>query len=302
MIHVRIWSEENDKQRSVYGVYTRTYYARTSSQALDKSMDVQALTQYLPAVRDAIQSLFFVVVGVITILTYSKATRTLLQPIRTEVFKEQVKAFAELLGYFTGKDETELRDELGFDKAFYANACAMVDSFARLFFEVEIDRDERPYSVGQCPMSSIHAKYLELLDDHLQRPSVSRPPAPDPSMKAAIWSGYDHGEIHVSRELVDAKKKFRKMLDSPLLPTRCVELGETFLATVDENLTVLQRLLVAAAKELPEKYPNRDTLQNASLDWLNTRYAKDFVELEPKAKAITAFLRQYFLTDDVLNP
>ena len=68
-------------------------------------MDIQSLLQYLPSVREAIQAMFFIVVGTVTVLTYLKAKRTLLQPIRTEIFKEQIKTFAELLGFFILKGD-----------------------------------------------------------------------------------------------------------------------------------------------------------------------------------------------------
>jgi hypothetical protein len=53
--------------------------------------------------RDITQTLFFIAVGTVTVLTYLKAKRTILQPIRTETFKEQLRAFTEVLRLFGGK-------------------------------------------------------------------------------------------------------------------------------------------------------------------------------------------------------
>jgi hypothetical protein len=47
--------------------------------------------------KDALQCLFFIVTGVLVVITYLGTRKTLLQPIRTEVFKEQLKVFSRIL-------------------------------------------------------------------------------------------------------------------------------------------------------------------------------------------------------------
>jgi uncharacterized protein YbcI len=104
--------------------------------------------------RDVVQIGFFIVVAAVTVLTYSKAKRTLLQPIRTEVFKEQIKVFAEILSYFTGKNEVDLATDAAIDELWRANAFSLLDDYGRLFFDLKIDSETRPYSTKLCPMAT----------------------------------------------------------------------------------------------------------------------------------------------------
>jgi len=82
---------------------------------------------------NVLQAVFFVTVAIVAILTYLQAKRTWFQPIRTEVFKEQLRAIDELASHFIGKSETELRDELDFDALISINSCKLIDDYASLF-------------------------------------------------------------------------------------------------------------------------------------------------------------------------
>jgi hypothetical protein len=94
-----------------------------------------------------------VVVGVITAKTYARAKRTILQPIRTEIFKTQLQELSSVLRLFVGQGEVELRRRFGFHKLLSVNIVLLYDCYARLFFDMEFERDERPYNSRDCPIS-----------------------------------------------------------------------------------------------------------------------------------------------------
>ncbi|MGB9180467.1 MAG: hypothetical protein WCB68_14640, partial [Pyrinomonadaceae bacterium] len=146
------------------------------------------IQQWLPNIRDFFQILFFIIISTITILTYLKAKKTLLQPLRTEIFKEQLKTFSDILGLFTGKGEVELSEDLGFKELLDVNVCALFDEYISFFFEVEIDESKRPYNTHNCPQSliSVHSSNLIVDNEHLISPANKEGLSkPDPRTKAA---------------------------------------------------------------------------------------------------------------------
>jgi len=251
--------------------------------------------------KDFFQVLFFIVVGVITILTYLKARRTLLQPIKTEVFKEQVKVFADVLRYFTGKGEVELCQDYAFDELCRANTCALLDEYAYLFFDVEIDLEKRPYGPKLCPQLIVHERRLSPRDAHVIEDSPVHPERADPETKAAIWSDFTCDVVHIPARFVEANAAYSKLIDSPLLPAECVNQLVAYRDTVNQNVHLLGEVLTECAKELPKKCPNREIFAKATDDWIVSRFMKRFKDLSPKAKAITDYVRKYYLTDELLK-
>ena len=181
---------------------------------------VQAVNPYLGASRDLFQTLFFICVGAVSILTYLKAKRTLLQPIRTETFKEQLKACSEVLSFFVGKGRQQLWDDFAMDKVFRVNAMRLLDHYATLFFYMKIDENERPYGPQTCPQARIDLNKTNLgfvmVDDHVVRPSASLgKPSPDPRTKAANWGEYTFDMVRIPKEFSEKEAEFRRIMGSP---------------------------------------------------------------------------------------
>lgn len=94
---------------------------------------------WLAHVPPTIQSLFYVVGIALAILTYLQARKTFFQPLRTEVFKLQLRAVEDALHPFVGKDEAELRAYFGLESTMQKNALLMLDSYGRACFGLNID-------------------------------------------------------------------------------------------------------------------------------------------------------------------
>jgi hypothetical protein len=233
-------------------------------------------------------------------MTYLKAKRTLLQPIRTEIFKEQIKLFTEVLSMFTGKGEIELREDLAFDEFFKANCCMLFDAYASLFFDIKFDQEKRPYSKKLCPVSILHQDAVELADNYVEGDNRV-PEKPGANTRAAIWSNHKHLEICLPQKHLNAMKRIKAIKDSPLLPKKCLELIEDYEKTINDNLLLLRDILNEVASEFPSKYPNFSVMKKASTNWVTNKYVDKFSHLEPKAKAITTYIRKYYLTDELLQ-
>jgi hypothetical protein len=254
---------------------------------------VPVIKEWLPIIRDVAQLLFFTVVSVITVLTYSKAKRTLLQPIRTEVFKEQLKLFSDILRSFTGKGESELKKDFAFQKVLFVNISALYDDYEALFFNTEIGEDRRPYNTHECPRNHVVQKnieWVELVKDHSLKKSDSR-------TKAAVWGNYRYGLIRIPKEFLAKEEELRRIMGSPLLPQRVVNLLNDYLTLAHANVNHVAEVLSECAQEMPLKYLSLDSLQNASFVWIENRYMHETAKfrLEDKAKEISKHLRGYGL-------
>lgn len=102
-------------------------------------------------IKDVAQIFFWVTVPVVSIVTYVRARKTILQPLRTEVFKLQLEEMKKVLALFLGKRELDLREAFGLYKLVMANATMMYDGYAHQFFDIEVDHNKRPYAGSECP-------------------------------------------------------------------------------------------------------------------------------------------------------
>lgn len=124
-------------------------------------------TNALETIKTVVQISFWLTIAAVAILTYRQARKTVLQPIRTEVFKAQIAEMSKALALLVGKDEHDLRKDFSFDKALHVNTCSLFDSYRYNFFDVEIDIDKRPYNPTECPLSNITHKHLQPADEHI---------------------------------------------------------------------------------------------------------------------------------------
>ena len=123
---------------------------------------------------------------------------------------------------------------------------------------------------------------------------------PDPRVRAALWHDYKHNEIRLPKEYVDKLDEFNRILESPILPKECSALLESYLSTVRNNTNLIGELLTNCAEELPRKYPTHEQLLKGTYFWIANKYNQDFEHLEPKAKEILEFVRNYWTVNDLL--
>jgi hypothetical protein len=255
--------------------------------------------------KNLAQVVFWGLVATVSLLTYLAAKKTILQPIRTEIFKVQLEEMRNILAMFVGKGETELRKAYAFDKLLFANSVMMYDEYAKTFFDHEADSKNRPYGDAECPISSITQagmeKHFVHLDDSVPEAPGRHPEAKDPRVRAALWADYEHYNLRLPKEFSEQEKNIRDLLENPLLPTPCVALLTSYIQTAHENSECIRDLLTECAKEMPQKYPSLDALKSSSFGWINNSYTRKCADLKPKADEVTAFIRSCYDVDNLLR-
>lgn len=260
---------------------------------------------WIPIIRDTFGAIFYITAAVVSILTFIQAKKTVFQPLKIEVFKEQIKILSIALSLFTGKSEVDLRTDFGFDNLLHVNIVRMYDDYAKLFFDAEIDKNQRPYSKNVCRQSVILLDYMEkhfsLADDYKEPYVEQKKVNPDPRTKAAIWDKYCFGEIHIPNKFLDKKDEFKIIMDSPLLPQKLVELMEAYLSVIEKNITQISVILTEVSQQMPEKYPSVEEYEKCYFGWIEYAYNQKFENLEDSAQKITDYIRGYFNTDEIFE-
>lgn len=244
------------------------------------------------------QIAFYAVMATVAILTYRRARATILQPIRTEIFKAQADLLRSLLPHVVGKSTADLMMDFGFPRTIEGNMMKMAGAYGILMFDWE-NRQPTPWSGPDFPqgISSLRAwtagDFTE--DEH---PDV-RPdrPSPSPPIRLSKWLSYIHDDLVLSSSYCDKIKELELILHSPLLPVDCAHQLEHLLTEARQNVFRIGEALTAAKNDFPEHFRTSDELKNAHFLWLHNRCVASLIDLAPIAASISATIRRYFAPD-----
>lgn len=253
---------------------------------------------YLTITKDIAQIAFWLLAGALAILTYRQARRTVLQPIRTEVFKEQLKVMSETMSLFVGKSELPLRDDFSFSTLFDANACYLMDSYVASIFDMKFDPDQRPYSPTNCPMKILTMdpgnNSSKLKDSTGSQEEVSYS-----QVWVGNWGDYKMDRLLINKQYCEMNQKITRLLENPLLPIKLVELLSEYLTQAAKNQYLLIALLDQESKSLPAKFPALPIDHKVWSRELHGKYMQAFNHLKPIADEIVKFVRSYFEADNL---
>lgn len=260
--------------------------------------------------KDGVTALFYLVAGTIAVLSYLQARKTLFAPIRTETYKLQLKALEDVLFFFEKHSSLHIDDEFDFQEIVRLNAGKMMDNYVLTFFEKNIKdkeafgkRQEEAYKdlIGMVSPQKYFESHFELHDAHV----TTIPPPPEtpssPALILAKWQSYEHGLIGFTNKHQQALTKLHKFQVSPLLPKELKTLINDFEQEVHKNLFTVGEVLTTVSKQLPEKYPNIDTLKKMELAWIWNEYNHKYSRLGDKQMEILKFLGDYFQIENLLT-
>ena len=240
-------------------------------------------------IKDYVQIASWLILGTVAVLTYRKARQTILQPIRTEVFRIQLVAMTEIMRLFHGKSELDLRGAFAFSALFLVNAREMYDAYTANFFDKTFDIKDRPYNSRDCPLR---------MGEHVEIAAV-----PDSlAVRQARWAKYQHDHLHINRQYMEMEEHLTTLLTNPVLPLDFVELLTRYRAQAAANQIVLMKTLEDGAREMPERFPTLQSLDDEEFPYeLQHQYMANFEHLEPLAIEIVEFIRSYFDAENLMR-
>jgi hypothetical protein len=244
----------------------------------------------------------------VALITLKRASATLLQPLRTEVFKVQLEELRDLLKLLARKGELDLREQMGFGELVEANAVRIHDLFFRDVYGVTINEHERPYSTEHCSLSVVHEDFL------LPRTEGAGPffrgqqlavltPRTGPSEDArSLWLNFRLDELRVPNKLSDSIDRLRGDMSSPLLPVLISQRLDELLKAINGNLSVLSEVLSSAGRTLPGKFNEPSPPKTMTVGWVKDLYFSRLIALHPRAEAVVQAIREYLATDRLWKP
>ena len=99
----------------------------------------------LSTVTSLVQIAFWLTVSILSVLTYLRARKSVLQPAKTEVFKMQIARLQDILKEFSWKNSVEAWAMSGLQECLDLNALRMFDTYAERTFPIKVNREKREY-------------------------------------------------------------------------------------------------------------------------------------------------------------
>lgn len=253
----------------------------------------------LSNVKDFTQIVFWLTIGLIAILTYNRAKKNLLQPIKTEVFKLQTKRLHELLQAIAWENSVEAWNETGLDECLIKNSHALIEDYAISELHLDLSRED---SVRQGASGGLFTK--EYAEKNLMLVKVedenSNDPMIDPVSDKVGWECYEYGHISYFKAYEEFSKSLSNFASDPLIPSHICDLIFNVRDKHTTGLTKIGEALTLAAKELPKAYPKQADLKSANLSWIsNLVDGKD--EVFKEFQVLRAAIRSYLGTDKLLE-
>ena len=249
-------------------------------------------------VSQFIQILFWLVAGSIAIMTYRQARRTVFQPLRVEVFKQQLSLLTKISETFVSRDESELRAHFDLEECVDFNASLLIETFLDQEYQLKrktslMDEYRERFPIGLVSAESMEQNF-ELVappNGESERQS-SGDPVPD-----IDWEQFKVPMIAVSQAYDAASQDILKLVRDPLVPRQLSELLRKLADVASENLRQIEPALEEAAKQLPISYPNEDLVKEPSLRWVGNIWNDRVLPMRPIADEIGDFIREFIQSE-----
>jgi hypothetical protein len=263
----------------------------------------------IETLKNVANIVFFVVVAIVTVLSYLQARKTLFAPIRTETFKLQLKAFEEVLLYFQNKSETDFLEAFDLDRIVSLNALRMADAYVSAFFpnEIKVDKDERKKTYGVFIGGMVSADHMQKYFEKVEPTApnslgqATQEPITNPAIILARWQEYEHEIVEYTKEFQDQLKELEKLAASPLLPKSLREMIGAFHSKAQKNLTLTGKVVGSFAHEMPKHFPRAGDMRKFNPSGIWNSFNDQREEFEPAAKNILDNINKYLKVEDLMK-
>lgn len=258
--------------------------------------------------KDVVNIIFFIVIGSLAILSYLQAKRTLFTPLKTEIFKLQLKAIEELLTFFNLDALNDINSKFDLRKIVQLNSEELIIAYAKAFFGTEISTNiknlnERLSSFTGFLLTDSYAQANVFpMDTPMHEITDPNPPTIDnPAVILARWQKFEFGMVGFTEKFSTAKNQLKVFLASPILTPEIKNLITEFEQSVNKNILLTTEILTKAAQEFPNRYPTIQSINEASFDWIWNKYNQEKIDLEQLQLSILKHIGNYLKTDKIIR-
>lgn len=257
---------------------------------------------WLTNAKDIVQIAFYIIIAIITILTFIRANKTLLQPIKTEIFKEQMKALSKAIELFGGKYEPELTDDFGFEEIIYVNCHRMLNDYSTEFFG---------QNISLPPIESLQRFRLYEIPPHVTIQSFDKYESErkkyDEDSKEYCWLSMTFGDLLVPVKFYEAKKTLQMLESNPFLTKELRNHIGEYLHRVHSNLILFRNILHKNAMEMTSAYQTFEDFKKGNpmsiyqISRMQFCPSNDYKFLKEKANEIAKYINEYIKADNLLK-
>ena len=201
---------------------------------------------HLETIKDIFWILFTLTTTVIAVLTYQRAKKTLLQPLRSEVIKRQTDTLVQLLDFLDGKD-TEIYELIDYAGIIYCNLYMFAEACG-FFTEVKDMEDEQFKQTMQDHIegfiitkkdSSLASTAPHSPFEYPHRQSEKEKEQKQQERRVLYKNGvFDNEHLLLTKEFQQYKKEMDDFAHSPFVPSKIQKLLMDMQADVYYNITI----------------------------------------------------------------
>lgn len=246
-------------------------------------------------IKDIFNILFFLLTGILAIMTYFNARKTLFSPIRTEVFKLQIKEFEEIISKFRDIDENKILEMFDEEKILYINFCCIMIAYAKRAFNMQIKYENyNPKdAIGFIISASKFEKCMEKVE------LVSSPPES---------KGIEEKEEDIGCEVLSYTKKYeenteeiKNLSKSPVLPSIISNKILVIYNKESDNIKIMRETLDDFCKKLPLIASNVEDFRKISLSGLYNIYNSKRIEIKPFFEDVNSEINKYLKIEGLIK-
>lgn len=263
----------------------------------------------IETIKNLANIVFFIVVALVTILSYLQARKTIFAPIRTETFKLQLKVFEEILLFFQNKSEHDFLEAFDYERITSLNTLQMADSYTAKFFdgEIKINKEERKEALKPLIRAMVSLEYMEKYfekidaETPLSKQAVEDKKIKNPALILANWHKYEHGMIGYTKEYQDQVKELARLSASPLVPKHLRERIGKFQKLAHDNLLLIGKTITECSKLMPDHFPVASDMKNFSSEWVWNEFNEKRNQFELLSKEILDFMNDYLKIENIMK-
>lgn len=260
-------------------------------------------------IKNFFNIIFFLVIGIIAILSYLQARKTLFSPIKTEIFKIQMEEFKSVLAFFNKRSSSDFDTEFGFDEILNINAIEMQQAYINTFFEDKVKpTDEfleklRSSSYGMI-VSKEYAEenFIEIKAGNESDLVKSEDKAiSDPAIKLAKWQEYKKGSVVFTKKFHEKMEELEKIAASPLLPKELTDLIYEFTSVINGNLGQVGEAITKSSQLMPVKYPTPEAIMKFNPGWIWNAFNDDRKNTEKSSAKILKYINEHLKINELMK-
>lgn len=254
-------------------------------------------TNMLSTIKDLVNIIFFIVTGLLAFFSYLNARKTLFSPIKTEVFKLQIKEFEIILDKFRKYDEKIIMKKFDEEKILFINACSIITGFFNYKFKKDIvmrgfDRNE---SYGFIISSKNIDQYVE--EVKLIRSDKDENNEPNKEK----WEDRDLGILSFTKKFERSHENIIKLSNTPILPEKISHAIKEVVKTEDRNLSIMMEVLSDFSKDLPNLIKQENDIQRIDFKGLYNIYNGKRTRVSPYIDTVKSEIKNYLKVEKIIH-